>query len=127
MITTTHYKLTHIDTLVEEDSYAEGCLPETGFSKGRTDCFNITFTGNNRKDIINNLQKLFTQDITEIQVDTDDYATFVQVSVIENKYAEEPTQSEIDSWKRGKTNLFNVIYIWEFTKETMETAVKVID
>lgn len=129
MTTTTHYKLTHIDTTIDAVSYKQGVIAENICCRGRINYFDISFTGNSKKDIAINLNNLFEHDIKseDITIDRDEYATFIQLNLLENNYGYEPTSYEMENWKNGKIKLYNASYIWELTKETVETAVKVID
>ena len=126
MITTT-YKLKHIETIIEEDSYNDGCIPETTVSKGRINFFDIIFTGNNKRDIATNISMLFEHDIKseDITIDRDNESTFVRLNLLENNFGHEPTSHAIAQWKAGRIKLYNASYKWEFTKETVETAVEI--
>lgn len=91
----------------EEDSFKNGCLPETSFLYSGTD----TFTGNTLESLIEECQRFCgSSNQNDLVLDSCGEIGRLDISVLVNEAGITASIGEIKLWKKGKIKLYSCVY-----------------
>ena len=114
----TYFKIDSVLKFVEEDSYEEGCLPNTAQSH----LIDVEFKGENPESVIQQFCDFLGVKNTPESVDKNacDENGRVDIALMENSEGYEATPSQVENWKEGNFKLFYSVYSGVVTKITEE-------
>ena len=113
---TTRYEVNGWLKLTEEDSYEHGCLPSSGtqFSGGDS------WHGATVETVVDQLRAFVPFRAGQDAIDRDacDETGRIDICGLETNDGNEPTEAEIEAWKRGEVRLWSVTYSFRLEEVT---------
>jgi hypothetical protein len=106
------YKTSRGIKFCEEDSYSEGCLPESGFVMD----IDVYFEGKTTKEILEKMSDFHDAEINDLELNACDENGRVDIHVMENRDSYKPSNYEIEQWKNGRIKLYSSIYTYRIFK-----------
>lgn len=116
----TRYEVDGWTKSIEEDSYKQGCLPDSYHEYSGSD----TWTADTIEQLIAALWVFvpFPTHGDAVDLNACDVDGRIDISGHENAYGSEPTGQEWADWKRGTCKLYYVTYTFYVERVTRETV-----
>ena len=115
----TQYEIKHLLKLYEEDSFKNGCVPNTGGCS----TVDVSFQADTIDELIKKVCDFVNGDFEgkdkcwEVDSTSNSKVIF---GVMETDDSNKPTQSQIEEWKQGRLRLWDSSYIGMINKVTKE-------
>lgn len=118
--TQTRYEVNGWFKSSEEDSYEQGCLPDSGTQFSGPDRWH----GDTIDTVIDQLRAFvpFNTDGDAVDRDACDEPGRIDISGTETDDGDEPTPRQLEAWKRGEYRLWYVTYSFQLERVTRETV-----
>jgi len=101
------YRVNGLRYFSEEDSYLEGCLPETG----RVADYNIEFTGDSPEEVKSSIMDHFLVDNDAIDIDScGDDPSRIDIARMEDESGLLASEEELEAFKKGEMKLYYAVY-----------------
>jgi hypothetical protein len=100
----------------EEDSYGEGCLPNTGTMYSD----NQVFKSDSLDDLLPSLLDFTGADINAVELNACGDIGRIDISILEDENSSFATMKQIEQWKKGEIKLWNSLYT--FNANTVEST-----
>ncbi len=97
---------------VEQDEYKNGCLPDTG----HTASADILIKAETKEQIIEKVKEFFDVKNDCIELNACEESGRIDIQIMENDLAEQPSPAAIEAWKKGKFNLWLANYSGQLEK-----------
>lgn len=103
---TNHYQITGFMKLVELDSFADGCDPDSA----EDSYFDYNLTSNSPHDLAHQIAEYLEVDENHMQFNACEETGRLDISRMEDAGGDKATAEQIENWKLGKIELFSATY-----------------
>lgn len=117
------YEIERAFKLVEEDSYENGCIPDT--AKSWT--LHTRFSSTTVRGLLNEICKLHGADVNDVELNSCGEDGRIDVAVMEDAYGNRATERDLDVWKEGRRKLYSCIYTYYIHKVEREVVRLVLE